>query len=243
MRQPARYKTNYRDSIYFVFPSNYITISSTVKIYGAQFGTDKIAHFFQQGYTYYKIYNRAIVEGNTPAEANRRAVRWGRATERTYYGTLVSGVFSNGDLCANYAGMRFYQSLTQAVKIGDDTRPVVLILKDGFWTFNNDINIMKILVKPFFSKHFNEALNPSIFSNLFGLRAYVRRTVRRQACKEWMVNYPNFTPQDLNKSSEALKFWHGEDYGFTESKNFVTIANTCFGGEKNRRPALAEPKS
>ena len=58
--QPARYKTSFGDSIFKAFPSDYWTISDTVKLYGIEFGTDKIAHIFQQGYTYYKIYERAI---------------------------------------------------------------------------------------------------------------------------------------------------------------------------------------
>jgi hypothetical protein len=28
--------------------------------------------------------------------------------------------------------------------------------------------------------------------------------------------------------SLALRLWYGENYGFTESEEFVTIANTCF---------------
>ena len=32
--------------------------------------------------------------------------------------------------------------------------------------------------------------------------------------------------------SQALRLWHGEDYGFTDSEDFVTIANTCFEGEE-----------
>jgi len=28
--------------------------------------------------------------------------------------------------------------------------------------------------------------------------------------------------------SAALKLWHCEDYGYKESTNLITIANTCF---------------
>jgi hypothetical protein len=58
-RSARRYKTSYGKSIYALVPTNYFTVSPTVNVYGAEFGTDKIAHFFQQGYDYYKIYNRA----------------------------------------------------------------------------------------------------------------------------------------------------------------------------------------
>ena len=62
--QPARYKTGYRDSIFVTIPSDYFTISPTVNIYGTHFGTDKIAHFFQQGYQYYRLAGRQIAKGS-----------------------------------------------------------------------------------------------------------------------------------------------------------------------------------
>jgi len=72
-------------------------------------------------------------------------------------------------------------------------------------------------------------LNPSIF--IVGLRSFVRRTVRKQSCKQWFEVYPNLSQAEIMKKSEALTLWNGEDYGFTDSKNFVTIANTCFAGK------------
>lgn len=225
--QPARYKTGYRKSIFLDFPTNYLTISSTVNLYGTQFGTDKIAHFFQQGYTYYKIYNRALAKGLAPDEAAQKAVRWGQKTERTFYGTLVSGVYSNADLFANYVGMKFYQGLTRPVKIGNNTKPAVLLLKNGIWTLAENADLRTFLIKPFISNHLNEALNPSMF--IKGLRSSVRRTVRKQSCQQWLKQYPNLSQTDLNQTLEGSKFWYGEDYGFTDSENFVTIANTCFG--------------
>ena len=225
--QPARYKTGYRKSIFLVFPPDYLTISSTVNIYGTQFGTDKIAHFFQQGYTYYKIYNRALAKGFTPEKAAEKAVLWGQKTERTFYGTLVSGVYSNADLFANYIGMKFYQGLTRPSKIGDNTKPAVLFLKNGIWTLEEKASLRAFLIKPFISNHLNEALNPSMF--IKGLRSSVRRNIRKQSCQQWFKQYPNLSQENLNQTLEALKFWYGEDYGFTDSENFVTISNTCFG--------------
>jgi hypothetical protein len=226
--QPARYKTSYGKSIFVIVPTNYLTISPTVKIYDAQFGTDKIAHFFQQGYDYYKIYKRATTKGIAPDEAAQKAIRWGQMTERTYFGTLVSGVYSNADLCANFVGMKFYQNLTQPIKIGDATKPAVLLLKNGAWAFDESADLRKILIKPFMSNHFNEALNPSDLTRLFGFRSYVRRTVRKQSCKQWFNQYPNLSRADLNQTSQALKLWYGEDYGFKDSNHFITISNTCF---------------
>jgi hypothetical protein len=205
--QPARYKTSFHKSIYFIFPTDYIGISPTVNLYGAQFGTDKIAHIFQQGYSYYKIYNHALAKGLTTEQAVKKAVKWGQNTERTYYGTLISGVYS----------------------IGSNIKPAVLILKNGVWTFNEDADLQEILLKPFISDHFNEALNPSIF--IKGLRSFVRRSVRKQSCKKWFNQYPNLSQVELEKTSKAMTLWFREDYGFTDNENFITIANTCFNNK------------
>jgi hypothetical protein len=162
--QPSRYRTSYWKSLFLFLPHIYFTISPTVRLYDSEFGTDKIAHLFQQGYSYYKIYNRALAEGATPDGAAQKAVRWGQYTERTIYGTLVAGVYSNGDLAANYVGMKFYQGLTQDIVIGDTKRPAILLLKDGLWTVNENVSLQELLLKPFVSDHLNEALNPSIFT-------------------------------------------------------------------------------
>ena len=159
-------------------------------------------------------------------KAAEKAVRWGQLSERTFYGTVVSGVYSNADLCANFVGMRFYQGLTKEIKIGETIRPAILYLKDGIWIFNENTDLPNALVKPFLTLHLNEALNSSIFVQ--GLRSFVRRTVRKQSCQEWLNQHPNFRQADFSNQSQALRFWNNEDYGFTDSKRLVTIANTCF---------------
>jgi hypothetical protein len=226
--QPARYKTGFGESIYAVFPSNYLTISETVKLFGEQFGTDKIAHVFQQGYTYLRIYQRASARGLSKAEAMKKACDWGRKSERTFYGNLVSGVYSNADLAANFAGFKFYQNLTEEIKIGEKVKLPILVLENDAWKFNETIDLSENLLKPFVSAHLNEALNPSIYTNVFGLRCSVRSHVKKRACDEWKKVHSSFSRRDYEKISNELQTWHGEDYGFTANKNFVTIANTCF---------------
>lgn len=225
LAQPARFKTSYRDSIFVYLPSNYFTISPTVKMYGHSFGTDKIAHFFQQGYTYHRIYKRGTANGLTDTEAVKKAVAWGRKTEATYYGTLVGGVFSNADLYANYAGMLFYEGLVKPITIDNVSRPSTVILKNGSWvkdpsTAKND------LLKPFISDHLNEALNPSLY--LPGLRSSIRSIVRKRSCEAWKAAYPGRTKEEFERSTESLFRWNSLDYGHKTSKKFITIANTCF---------------
>jgi len=226
--QPARYKTSFDDTIFKAFPSDYLMISHTVNLYGSQFGTDKIAHFFQQGFTYYKIVERAKAKGLTEEQSTRKANEWGQKTERTYYGNLISGLYSNGDLAANFAGMKFYQGLTREIKIGGKTRAAILILDDGFWKFNAPETLSENLLKPLISDHFNEALNPSIFIKLFRFDSTVRKIVGKKSCPQWRENFPNMTGDDFAAVTENLKLWHGENYGHRNSDRFITIADTCF---------------
>lgn len=226
--QPARYKTAFKNSICATFPSNYLTISETVKLYDAEFGTDKIAHIFQQGYTYLRIYERALAKGLSKEAATKRASAWGRMSERTFYGNLVSGVYSNADLAANFAGLKFYQNLTGEIKIGDATKSPLVISENGAWKFNPAVDLSENLLKPFVSDHLNEAFNPSIYTPAFGLRSAVRRRIKKHACERWRETYPNFSATDFERKTKATQTWFGEDYGFTFNGNFVTVAGTCF---------------
>ena len=230
--QPARYKTSYGGSIFVYLPSDYFTISPTVNMYGVNLGTDKIAHFFQQGYTYYRISGRAIAKGSSTEEAEKQAVEWGKMTERTYYGTLVGGVFSNADLFANYVGMRFYQGLTRPVTINGRARSATLKLKDGIWVFNEREAPVDALIRPFISEHMNEALNPSVF--IPGLRSSIRSIVRKRSCPQWKAAHPGRTKEDYETLTDSLTLWNGEDYGFKPSEKFVTIANTCFADDAQK---------
>jgi hypothetical protein len=109
-------------------------------------------------------------------------------------------------------------------------------LKDGIWEINESVAMREVLLKPFISKHLNEAYNPSKIFNIFGFRKYVRRVVRKQSCGQWFERFPDLDKDELEATTKSLELWHGEDYGFSFSKNFVTIANTCF--DDNKRPVI-----
>jgi len=250
---PSRYKITLWKSLFLFWPVDSLSMSSTVKLYGYEFGTDKFGHIFQQGYTYYQIYADALADGMTPLDGRQKAIRWGSYMEETFYGTLLTGVYSNGDLFGNYVGMKFYEGLTHDIKIGDRCRPAIVVLKDGKWAFNSRARLRLVLLRPFISNHLNEALNPSIFTNTFGLRSLVRRRVANRSCQRWFTAYPDLSRAALDEESDSLTTWFGEEYGFKDSKHFITIANTCFDESgvpkihrliaKNARAARALPTS
>lgn len=225
--QPDRFKPAYRDSIFILNPANHLTMTPTVRLYGHEFGVDKLEHLFQQGHQYYEVRQKALEAGKTPAEAERATLEWGKRTERTYYGLLTSGVYSNADLAANFAGLRFYESLTKPVKVGDLDRPAAAALKNGRWSAVDRVLTAELLLKPFLSDHLNEALNPSSFR--LTLYPSVRRAVRKSACDDWNKAFPTLTRSHLKAASARLEEWHGEDYGFTRRGRVVDVGDVCFG--------------
>lgn len=71
-------------------------------------GTDKLGHFFGQGFEYYEVYEKAA---GTEAERNQKAIEFGRKTEAGKFGLGTTGVYSHADLEANWSGFRFYKEL------------------------------------------------------------------------------------------------------------------------------------
>ena len=104
--------------------SRFWGLGRTMNVNGAYIGTDKIGHFLSQGRKFYSRYNRL---GSIERAAQRTAV-W----EALIWGRLMSGIFSNADLVANYEGFLFYRGLFQNGVVADkvalfrweDGRPV-----------------------------------------------------------------------------------------------------------------------
>ncbi|MEJ7622769.1 MAG: hypothetical protein WKF34_02130 [Pyrinomonadaceae bacterium] len=223
--QPDRYKAPYSETIFVLKPSNYATLSPTVRMYDSEFGIDKLDHFFQQGHEYYELKRKALTAGATVTDAEKAAIAYGQKTERTYFGLLVSGVYSNADLYANYVGMKFYENLTKPIDINNRIHPALASLRDGQWELNTAALLARPL-KSYISDHLNEAWNPSSFR--LTLVRSVRREVKKHACPKWRVTYPTMTGAEIAKRSGVLRLWHDDDYGHTSRDRTVTVAETCF---------------
>ncbi|MEQ1565435.1 MAG: hypothetical protein ABMA64_07350 [Myxococcota bacterium] len=91
---------------------------STFEIGGVRMGSDKIDHFLDTGYHYFRAHT---LDPALP-------VRAGTASERSFYGLFTSKTFSYADLRANWDGLRFYRALDTYVAARPDgclevTRP------------------------------------------------------------------------------------------------------------------------
>lgn len=268
--EPSRYKAPYTESIYWERPINYATLSPTIHMYGVEFGTDKLDHLFQQGYTYYRKFTAARREGKSDTDAIKAAVAYGRASENLFFGYAVSGVYSNADLAANISGLRFYQNLTSDIRLGSTSLPAILRVIDGRWRVNPSIGLCTHpdpdapcgralvsstnapreneetnpaksgIIRPFITEHLNEAYNQSNYLPL--LFRLIKSAVKKRACSKWHAAFPTLTTDALAARSAALTTWHGLEYGYKSTARQVRLADVCFagGGWEKKAPAPGE---
>lgn len=88
---------------------------STFRVNGVLLGSDKLDHFFDEGFAYWQ---RSRF-GTHP----HRGVRYGTNRENSVFGLMTSRAFSYADLKANYDGYRFYLGLLgpgSVVRMGED---------------------------------------------------------------------------------------------------------------------------
>jgi len=225
----ARFEPFYTQTIFegagWSRPGLYLFLSPTINVFGVNMGTDKIGHFFQQGYEYWQVFDRQTQNGANDSAANREAVALGIQQEKGMFGRLLTGVYSNGDMAANYAGMKFYINLTSEVRVGDRVLPPLLLRADNQWTFNPQRRTEDLL-KPFITEHLNEAFNPPVYEPI--MRISVRPAVRSR-CADWLKAHPGTTRSAEAERLDRLQTWFGEEYGHSRNTDeLVTIENTCF---------------
>jgi hypothetical protein len=231
---PVGFRPNVFDSIYRVtlspLPAAFLFDSPTVGLYGYYMGTDKVDHFFQQGHTYFSRVTKQEAKGTATAEAIAEAVARGVKQEHKYYGTLASGVYSNGDLAANYAGMKFYLNLQNSVQIGERVLPPMFMRTPEGWRLRPGINPDRML-EPFFSNHLDESLNPSRYK--FN-RGSIRSAVRDR-CDRWVRFYADRLGLVAPSGQSFAATWFGEDYGhWLPPADEVSIATECDAGALRR---------
>lgn len=226
----VRFQTGYSESIYaFVFaPVPFALMpaasSPTVRLYGLDLGTDKIGHIFQQGYEYFNLYEDARAGGAEESAALAKAVKYGVLTELGLYGVMLTGVYSNGDLAANYAGFKFYLNLLHEVRIGEQTLAPILERDGAHWIINPDRNNADLL-KPYITEQLNEAYNPSKYIfNVDRIREHVR-----QRCASWFREVPDFDEAGYRAHLEHAKTWLGEPYGWDLPEANAATLLQCFG--------------
>jgi hypothetical protein len=206
-------------------PASFLVDSPTIRVHGYYLGTDKIDHFFQQGHHYYELITKEEAHGGDIAVAVAAAVALGVRQEHKYYGTLASGVYSNADLAANFAGMKFYLNLRRPVNIGGQVLPPMFERTPDGWRLRPGLDPDRLL-EPFFSNHLDESFNPSRYR--FS-RGSIRSRVRNR-CGQWTSFYADRLNLVAPSGRSFAATWFGEDYGhWLPPSQEVSIATECKG--------------
>jgi hypothetical protein len=137
----------------FVLP-----MAQTIRVGEVYLGIDKIGHMFGFGRRYFQRYHRALGEGASHDEAVERMLTWGIQHESTLVGKLVDGIFSHGDMEANYQGFR----LALALSAGDSP----LFYREGrTWCYRGGLDI-----RDFITPAMDESYNPNDYARWRGRR-------------------------------------------------------------------------
>ncbi len=134
----------------FAFPY-ILPMARTIRVGDIYFGIDKLCHFFGFGRRYYQRYCRYIKEGYSEEEAMRKVVLWGVFHEDSLVGKLVDGIFSHGDLEANFQGFRLAHDLCSG-------NPPYIENIDGKWKL-----VRKVDFRNYITPAFDESYNNSHF--------------------------------------------------------------------------------
>ena len=219
---------------------------ATVKAYGVYFGTDKLVHFHSVAWSYYQVYRSHLDTGCPPEEAVRKVIhRYSRAdllAETTLFGMIATGIYSNADLAANLAGLKFFINFTERTVVHDKVLEPLVIRCGDFWQLNQHVRPRSGWFANFVSDHWNEALNPSYYE--FTMRPGIRRVLQNRA-KHIIEFYtvkdgrPN-DPAYFDALARELSTYYGEPYGHSGEFNLLmTIGNTCYPESPRNASGLA----
>ncbi len=211
------------DSIYgtdlFHRPLLMLQLAPTIRLYDQYAGTDKVGHFAQEGYEYYRRYLDARMEGRSEADAVKEAVNVGVDEEHGIFGEAIIGVYSNADLAANYSGFLFYRNLMEPIRIGTTELPPLIVWEGDHLKLTERAS--GNLLKPFVTEHWNEAMNPCRYADHW--RSNVRERIARRV-DGWMA-FNHSTPQIEAERLQRVQTFYGQNYGHGGLRDVITLVN------------------
>ena len=133
-----------------------ITMSDVIKMGDQEIGVDKLEHMFGQGYSYFK-------KNYLREKGEISAVKQGIFLEKYLLGgqKMGNGVFSYGDLGANFNGMRFWNHMLQLrddVLGADFNIGPYIVCENNKWVKVKDLDF-----KNYIDDSYNETINCSKF--------------------------------------------------------------------------------
>lgn len=173
----------------------YNTMGVVFKIQNYIIGSDKFAHFFNQGMRYYK---KHYLKGMDPYQVAYEGLR---SETLSYLGSPLTGIASFGDMAANFKGMLFWNELVgegiDVVTHKKPTRPYVQC-QNNEWVKLRKINWNEII-----DASFDEGYNCNMFLSDKLVKAYQKGIKRIEQTYHQKISCP-LDPQDLLKASKKF---------------------------------------
>ena len=137
-------------------------------------------------------------------------------SENGLLGMFTTGIRSNADLAANYAGLKFYRNLTEEVRIGNRVMPPMLVRQGPYWRLNDQVQPDSDFFTAFITPHWNEALNPNGYAIVTDARV---RAMLRSRCPDLLDWYRDERGRPLSRLEfvaieQELSTLYGEPYGY-----------------------------
>lgn len=166
--------TDYDNSVFKYLPFIYnipikvgiiLGLGFTAPIYydGLLVGADKFGHFLDEGYSYYTLINKWDFSID-------QVLKFGDFLEYTLFGKLLGGVYSYGDLAANYDGYRFWTNLLGSSKL--NSKSIYLSCTAGRWHVKLPIDL-SLYITP----AWDEGMNCSEFRSE-GMSESIQKSIR-----------------------------------------------------------------
>ena len=175
----TRYQSIYHNMPFWATRVNFFFgVGRSFRLNSVILGSDKLGHFFSQGYKYFRRELRSWPE--------ERILQRGAFAEAWIFGKLTTGSFSNADLVANYEGWRFYQSLFRDQVIPG--KLAILSRRDGKLVQQRPATLADHV-----NDYWDEALNPSY--NAKSLNKRLRQSILA-LCDEYYEQPEFFTVND-----------------------------------------------
>jgi hypothetical protein len=180
-----------------------VPMARVANMHGVYSGSDKLGHFTSWGVRYLKKYVKLREKGMSREEAFLEVMEHGYKSEESVVGMMFTGVFSRGDLEANYQGMRFARSLC----LPDSE---IRLEYDGdAWAL---LNLDKLTMAAWIDPNWDESYLNSIFSGKKWEEDVTQVFEQRQVCDlldtDWVIDQRRHYDQTTAES-------HSLTYGDT----------------------------
>lgn len=207
--------------------------AGTINVNGTLFGTDKLIHFINVGKIYHAKFETRVRQGQPADQAAQAAIKSAArnplTSEDGVLGMLTTGIHSNGDLAADFAGMQFYRNLATPVKIGSRELPPMMVREGAYWRVQArpDSDFFTAFITP----HWNEVLNPNRYARYFSSRL---RALIAARCTDALDYYRDEqgrprTAAQFEAIARELSTYYGVNYGYATNSSPVNLNTACFG--------------